>query len=693
MNTSPLKAMFWKECRENLKWGVLALLALSLGLAYAVFRLLYQMPAGQPAFLGLDDFWNSVNLVLTISTPLIGLALGLLQILPEQRRDQWAFLLHRPASRTALFGGKVLPGLCLYLLATVPPLLGVAVWSADPRHILAPFDARFTLAGWAAILSGLPFYFAGLLMALRPARWYGSRFLPVVAAGLGPFAAFWYDEFWQAALACLFVAAVLTCAAWGSFLTSGVYESQPRLGRLSLGLTLGAGLAVAVVSLAVLVSSTYEQFFPSRQAFVTAYAVDQQDRVVRVTYYRNGQMQILDQNGKPLPLNFPRSAMDSNYAFLSFQPVAAPDDLGSRRSTHYGSPERYVMPMQTFLFHAGDSAWFYQYDTQQAIGYATRTGRIAGFLVPRGFAETSEAAGRFSEPLVSFTHHDNSTGLLFFSRSVYQINTEAQSVQKLLAASGTGPLQGNAYLASEFPGRRFGDAFMLRSGNRLIALSGDGRSLFTLPYDPAGPEPYVSAAILPQGGFVFWYSADGYGAAEYGPSKVVTLSATGQMLKTASLPAFLPYPIYHAPGAMGLLVPPALVVFAAADMQYHQRFGNAEQRKSSDMPNDPGLRVLLLLSVVAGLASAFLATLISRRCGDERQGQRAWALGVFWLGGYGVLLLLALRGWPVRLSCPHCGRLRAINRVSCEHCGAAWPLPAPDGTEIRDAGVPALTQR
>ncbi len=223
-------------------------------------------------------------------------------------------------------------------------------------------------------------------------------------------------------------------------------------------------------------------------------------------------------------------------------------------------------------------------------------------------------------------------------------------------------------------------------------LSGDGRPTFTVPYDPAGPEPYVSAATLPQGGFVFWYSADGYGATEYGPSKVVTLSATGEVLKTVPLPALRSIPVYHAPGAMGLFVPPALVVSAAADMLYHQQFGSIGQRKST-LPNDPGLRVVLLLSVLTSLVSAFLAALISRRCGDERQGQRAWALGGFWLGGYGVLLLLALRGWPVRLPCPHCGRLRVVNRVSCEQCGAAWPAPVPDGTEIRDPGVPAHTQR
>ena len=87
MNTSPLKAMFWKECRENARWAALSAAALSLGLAYAWFHLFQQSP--WPSF---SNVWSSENLVLTITTPLVGLALGLLQVLPELRRDQWAFL-------------------------------------------------------------------------------------------------------------------------------------------------------------------------------------------------------------------------------------------------------------------------------------------------------------------------------------------------------------------------------------------------------------------------------------------------------------------------------------------------------------------------------------------------------------------------------------------------------------------------
>ena len=96
------------------------------------------------------------------------------------------------------------------------------------------------------------------------------------------------------------------------------------------------------------------------------------------------------------------------------------------------------------------------------------------------------------------------------------------------------------------------------------------------------------------------------------------------------------------------------------------------------------LRIHLLLSLLTGLIAAALSWPITRRLGDNRRGQIAWAFGIFWLGWYGVLLLLALRPWPARIPCPNCNRLRVVDRESCEHCGAVWARPLRDGTEIFD---------
>ena len=89
-------------------------------------------------------------------------------------------------------------------------------------------------------------------------------------------------------------------------------------------------------------------------------------------------------------------------------------------------------------------------------------------------------------------------------------------------------------------------------------------------------------------------------------------------------------------------------------------------------------------SVLAGLLAGILAWLIGRRCGWGRVGQWIWTVGVFLLGVYGLLMLLALVSWPARERCPVCGRKRVVTREHCEHCGAPFAPVVPDGTEIFD---------
>ena len=679
--------MFWKECRENLRWAILALLALSLGLAYAWFHL-----SQQSSTPGLGQIWGSENLVLTLTSPLIGLALGLLQILPEMRRDQWAFLVHRPASRTTLFFGKVLPGVCLYLLATTLPLLGLAAWAASPSHVPAPFDFRFTLAGWAAILAGLPFYLAGLLVALRPARWYSSRAVPLLTALLAPFAAYWEGALWQVIVVSVLITAALLVAAWGSFLTAGQYDGQPRTARFGLGLTLLVGIVAGGIGLTAFGISLSQSLFPRRWSVfpITVYAMNSRGRIIRMTYGADGSVLYADQNGRPQPADF-LADFYSGADLLSFVQVTTPSAQADEREKRYNAPQRYVAPLQTFLYRSEDTAWFYPYDQAQAVGYSLRTRRVVGYLGPRGFAATPQAAGRFAEPLLGSIHRNNTAGLLLFKSSAYGFSMGTQAVWEIWASPGDAPLDGFCTLTASDDAKSSRDAVLLAAGHRFHVLTGAGRPLFTTPYAPgAASRPFITVSTVPGlTRFFFWYSADGIGDSS-SASQVVTVSSTGQVLKTVTLPA-LQSPPFRTPDAVGLLVPavgllvpPAGDVYGLGIALRDRWFGDEQQRKHwNPLAQDVTLGDLLV-SALTGLVSAVLALLISRRLGDGRRGQIAWGLGTFWLGGCGVLLLLALRAWPARIPCPNCGRLRVVDNEACEHCGAAWARPHRDGTEIFD---------
>jgi len=710
LNTSPLKVLFWKECRENLKWSVLALLALSLGLAYAVFRLFYQMPVGQPPFLSLDQFWDSENLVLTISPPLIGLALGLLQILPEQRRDQWAFLIHRPASRTTLFWGKVLPGVCLYLLATVPPLLGLAAWAAQPSHVPAPFDFRFTLAGWAAVLAGLPFYFAGLLTALRPARWYGSRALPVLAALIAPWAASWFSEFWMVALACLFVTFVLLCAAWGSFLTGGEYEQQTKPARFALGLTLYPTLAALGIGAIILLFAAWNALnHPgSQEWWRTDQQIDAQGHIYISSEHSDRQGHITttvaDSARAPVDLHVWEN-LSQQHKLFSF--AYLPRFSSNQQYSRYSDPSSYVFSLSSSGNSTQQTYWYYAMAAHEGIGYTVTGNRVAvaGYLGPQGFGKNRQQAGRFGEDrpeVIGFA----GLNLLRFPHALYSYDVFASSpslhlLQSLPGGSGgfaTLSRSRTGYIDSNRDSERDSEpqVLLVSSGDQVTAYTGGSprapqtpTKLFTLSTPAFDPKSYsdIEVAVVPDHSrFFFWYGA----------SHLVTVASDGQVIKSEAPPyltaSYTRPKTRFVDAAPALVLPPASLVYAALYGYVGERlnWSSASGLWSSLVE---GVGAILFFSAFSGLVSALLAVLISRRCGDERKGQMAWALGVFWLGGYGVLLLLALRGWPVRLSCPHCGRLRVVDRVSCEHCGAAWPAPVPDGTEIRDAGVPELMQR
>ena len=149
-----MKAILWKEWRENLRWGILALVALSIALAYTVFSTGVLSPNGQSDKCA--AVWNAAYLVMTFGCPLIAVALGFAQVMPELRRDQWAFLMHRPVPWSVIFGGKAIIGISLSLAAAGIPFLLFVLWTASPGNVPFPFDARLALPGVASLLTIVP---------------------------------------------------------------------------------------------------------------------------------------------------------------------------------------------------------------------------------------------------------------------------------------------------------------------------------------------------------------------------------------------------------------------------------------------------------------------------------------------------------------------------------------------------------
>ena len=163
-----MKALIFKEWREHLKWVLLPGLVILLVFSIA--------QPGEPMAEAEDAYYYCLTAVV------FGAALGFLQIVFEAHGDKRSLLMHRPLYPSRIFLAKALAGVSLYLLALGIPFVCLETWKARPGNMPAPYHWGTSLPWLADILSGLVYYFAGMLMAQREARWYGSRGLALAGA-------------------------------------------------------------------------------------------------------------------------------------------------------------------------------------------------------------------------------------------------------------------------------------------------------------------------------------------------------------------------------------------------------------------------------------------------------------------------------------------------------------------------------
>jgi hypothetical protein len=116
----------------------------------------------------------------------LGLAagLGIRQAVAESSRGMWQFLLHRPASRRWIVGGKLLVGMTLYLTVAAVPILVLSLWRSIPGTHPSPFEWSMMSNHWLVWYVLTPLYLGGFLTGLRPGRWVGTRLLPLAGIGI-----------------------------------------------------------------------------------------------------------------------------------------------------------------------------------------------------------------------------------------------------------------------------------------------------------------------------------------------------------------------------------------------------------------------------------------------------------------------------------------------------------------------------
>jgi hypothetical protein len=688
-----MRSLLWKEWRENFKWVPLpALLIL-----------------GPIGLFGMPPIMDEVFLIfVALVAAGFGATLGFVQIFFESSGDKRALLLHRPLGRTQIFLGKSIVGVCLYLLALSLPFACVMRLAATPGHVPQPFDWPMVLPWLADALTGLVFYFAGMLAAGREARWYGSRFLGL-AAGLSCGYLVWtLPEFWQALLAIILVGGLVGMAAWGSFHSGGAFAPQPRLAKVALSAIFIMGLLAISFTGKVFVG------FWLWTKTGTSYRLDRQGQVLRVQKQIDG-MSVTDLQGK-VPPEIANVPLDTH----ALSEITAPWARGRWPKTQsYRSSNRALVKYGNNT-QPGNEWWWYVPSQGRLVGYDKPSFQPIGSFGPAGFAGPGQkTADRFSEELihVSRAYSSWADDYLTFPNAVYKVDFRKRIVRSIFTA-GTGE---TVHWASRWENENLKLAIAFVCTNQAIHIADDaGSRPLSLPLakDLEGYEVGSFGRLENPTRYWVWYEPAWYldlAALETMPAWVLTYDDSGREVSSRQLvapcpgfareikPRMPPVEASASQAWLGLLTSPAEAAILLGTTNQLLSDVRRSQGTEIDFMLEvlfattqhfiPGVRwyppahwhlvygfgALMLLSAAL---SSILCFVQARRHAFPRSRCIGWAILGFCLGWAGFALMLALHEWPARIPCPACRKIRVVARDRCEHCGAAHATPAPDGTEV-----------
>ena len=137
-----------------------------------------------------------------VAGTILAVWLAVWQSVAESHGEAWLFMLHRPVSRRAIVLSKLLIGLLIVTGCTAFPIVVYAAWASRPGSVAAPFEWGMTELAWRDWAALTPIYLGTMLTMLRPARWLGTRLLPVVAVfgwlvSRGLLGTWWWPVWWE----------------------------------------------------------------------------------------------------------------------------------------------------------------------------------------------------------------------------------------------------------------------------------------------------------------------------------------------------------------------------------------------------------------------------------------------------------------------------------------------------------------
>lgn len=671
-----MKAIIWKEWREQLLCALSATIAVSLICAWMLHQ---AMTANQ----SWETVWTQgVMMPFTGLAPLVAAVLGTLQIMPELKRDQWAFLIHRPVSHGTIFWGKVVAGLSLYLLPTILPLLGLFLWLSIPGHTPGPFIGQIFLAPIADIFGGVIFYFAALLATLRLSKSRLSYFrILAFAVGLvcAAFSAL-MAEFWQSLAVSALGIFIVGNGAWGSFVSLDSYEKQPVSSRAGLITSLYVGVAATTIA-GVAFVLTLVPTAPSNYWY-TEYRVSKSSGIIKLTQSRSGAT-ATDLQGKTL------KSKDSNGVWSDLiNETTLHLKAGTPYQESYRSSRRYALPISQIYQASNNENWFYLRGHRWFEVYNEENHQREGFLGPQGFSRLPPQQ-RFTDDLQDYFLYSGNQ-IFQFSDAVYWIDLPARRISLLhQSPAGEKTFTAQDVSVNSYLGNNTSWGAVIVANQQIRFFSNKGQLRFVLPLQFA-PADYPSLSIAPVSDSKLIVRQIGYKEIEGKtielPMQVREVSGTGQIIKQYQVPPITNSSSYKSPSPYpcAVLVPPGAMALMATYGAVGTVIGNEQATYlwKSLKENPAQLWIFTLITMVVGLICAFFAWRFGSQHQVSSKTRWTWAIAVFFSGFFGLLTLFILREWPARIACENCGKGRSVAQETCAHCRDVWAPPALDGTEI-----------
>ncbi len=648
-----MKAIFLKELRQWWRLGAVGLLIQSVVLFQRALQCAAELKGFRPSIEDMADGVSPLRVepakqwVVAAGMALFALAIGIAQSLADGERDRRAFLLHRPLSPRRIFLARSAAGLTLFGLAIGAPYAVFVAWAAIPGNVPAPWVPQMLFPTVIDAFGAVAYYFAGTLLTLRAAPWFGIRLVPlgaVIVCTVGTIQAE------SAAFALLFMGlsvAALTALAVEAFVSDGEFKDLSRAAQFllmpiaSLG---GYWFWLPLLVLISLVGAHPNLVLPESNL------MGEDGRFHRVRYESGRYVDVNASNRVVTPL---RAAL-MTFAVAS---ESRPTKLTFRDPDSYCFPIGALSDGGSFVW-GSPTLWYYDRREDRVLAYDRASFCRIGVLGPLGYVETLGGsvpesktgrfdAGRSARGAVWRSH----LGVLPTSRAVYSFSPGDRTITKIFEAPGTEQVR---------DAERWRGLLAVETDNAVYVKRGDASAFIRVPIPESVRDYRVFKLVeAPKDeGLLMILEADFRSRKPGLPNIVLRVESTGAVLPVQSMEA------------------PAL---SNAWLSPEDWLAHLVLPQTRWLPNQSVFPVTRFW--VANLFWLGAAGLLCVRRGVPVLRALWWIVLTGVLGGLAVVALWMLESPTGRAGCPSCRGSRRIVDEKCLHCGASWSSPR-DGTEL-----------